>query len=207
MYTSETIKVSYNGDSIAHKCDFEKVSRVTGTKIVPKKAYASVKDDKSLFPDKNFRDVVSNQLNKEHFDILMVHAPSVDITNLKKLQRQNNWYLEQKASNSSYELVKTVEHAVKNHPNIKTAVIIERAPRQDDMERLSQVANKELHRFVNFSQYKDKIKVVSHSLKTVGEQPHLVYGSPDTHYNYDGFHFRGILGKQVFTESIINVFN
>ena len=208
MSSSGSTKVLYIGDSIAHNCDFQKVSNETGAQLVCKKAYASVYDELSKFKDSNFRNIVPLELSKDEFDILMLHSPSVDITNMKRLKGNFlDTYFENRVLRSSTQFVRTVEHALTNHTQLKMAVIIQQAPRHDGWEWLSDISKKVIHKCVEESKYKDKIKVVSHSFIAEGDQFEMVFGSPATHYNYDGIHLRGPSGRQVFTESIINVFN
>ena len=164
MSSSGSTKVLYIGDSIAHNCDFQKVSNETGAQLVCKKAYASVYDELSKFKDSNFRNIVPLELSKDEFDILMLHSPSVDITNMKRLKGEfSDRYFEIRVLHSSTHFVRTVEHSLTNHTKLKMAVIIEQAPRHDGWEWLSDISKKVIHKCVEESKYKDKIKVVSHS--------------------------------------------
>ena len=137
-----------------------------------------------------------------------MQAPSVDITNLKEvMNKSNNLYLQQEASTSSFNMVKTAEKALHTYPNLKFVLITERAPRHDNMRKLSQFSNKELHRHLENSLYKHKIKIGFHTLDFEGEERDLVYGSMLTNTKPDGYHLRGPNGKHSFTQSLLNIFN
>ncbi len=204
----DDLNVLYVADSIGSHCDFQSIKDATGADIVTKKAYSSVKDNRSLYPETNFQDVVPVQLARGMYNHLVMQAPSVDITNLKKLvNKTSKLYLKQEVSTSSFNMIKTAESALQMHPNLQAVVITERAPRHDNMQELSQFSNQELHRHLANSLYKDKIKVGLHSLDFEGEERDLVYGSKSTNTKPDGYHLRGPKGKQSFTKSLLNIFN
>ena len=60
----DDLNVLYVADSIGSHCDFQSIQDATGANIVTKKAYGSVKDNRSLYPETNFQDVVPVQLAK-----------------------------------------------------------------------------------------------------------------------------------------------
>ena len=86
-------------------------------------------------------------------------------------------------------------------------LIIERPPREDDMEEFSQLANVVLKDKISKSKYNDKIFFGQHdSLSKMDERDSLrLYGSPRSS-GYDGVHMRGTEGSQLFMDSIIKIF-
>ena len=74
------VNVCFVGDSIAHNVNTVAVEEATRTIIRKRKAYGSVKDDVSLYPTKNFTDVVPDELVQKHnltgqdYDVLLLQA-------------------------------------------------------------------------------------------------------------------------------------
>ena len=82
------INIAFIGDSIAHNVNTKLLEEASNSVITRTKAYGSVFDDVSLYPQKNFSDVVPLELNKKYdqtgldFDVLILQSSSTDITNL-----------------------------------------------------------------------------------------------------------------------------
>ena len=202
------VKVLYVADSIGSHCDFQSIEKATGVEIVTKRAYSSVEDMRAIWPERNFRDVVPVQLAEGNYNQLVMQAPSVDITNLKRVgNKTSKQYQKGEASTSSFNTIKTAEKALQKFPNLKGVLIVERAPRHDNMREISQFSNQELHRHLKHSLYKDKIKIGLHTLDFEGEEKDSVYGSNKTNTKPDGYHLRGPNGKNSFTKSLLNIFN
>ena len=197
------------GDSIFKTGDFVKISEKLGTQIKLVSAYASAYSKRSMdgFRHKNFEDLVPKELKKGNYSHLIMALPSVDITD-QPGDDVNDPYLRQQVSTSSYKMVKTSESALRDFPNIKEVLLVERAPRHDKKAALSEFANQEIHRFLENSDYKDKIKTGQHSLDfSEEEERDSVYGTRQTHHNYDGYHLRGREGRNAMTNSLLNIFD
>ena len=202
------VKVLYVADSIGSHCDFQSIEKATGVEIVTKRAYSSVEDMRAIWPERNFQDVVPVQLAEGNYNQLVMQAPSVDITNMKRVvNKTSKQYQKGEASTSSFNTIKTAEKALQKFPNLKGVLIVERAPRHDNMREISQFSNQELHRHLKHSLYKDKIKIGLHTLDFEGEEKDSVYGSNKTNTKPDGYHLRGPNGKNSFTKSLLNIFN
>ena len=132
------------------------------------------------------------------YNYLIMAMPSVDITNLPG-DDVNDFFLRQEASTSSFKMVKTSESALRDF-NIKEVLLVERAPRHDKKAALSEFANEEMHRYLEESEYRDKIKTGKHSLDfEEGKERDAVYGTKLTHARYDGYHLRGKEGRNAMT--------
>ena len=200
---SEELSVLYVGSSIAHHCDIEEVKKQTGTQIQMVRAYGSVFNPLHRFPEKNFSDVVTTQVVTK--DILVMQASSVDLTELGRETHVSRAYVEQKALDSSYNMVKIAESALRDSPYLKQVILNERIPRYDNLKQLSEDANKELYKLRESSDYKDKIHIGKHTLECEGELRNSRYGYPSE--GYDAIHLRGRTGKQSYTKSILNIFS
>ena len=204
----EEVKVLYASGSIGQNCDLQSISEDTQTNIVTVKAYSSVYDEKAYYPEKNFEQVIPKELGKQNYNHLIMQSSSVDITNLRRINVNiNNHYLRQEATKSSFNMIKTAERAIQEHPSLEKVLIVERAPRHDKMSWLSKFSNEELHRLLNLSSFKDQINIGLHTLDFDGDLINSVYGSRLTHKNYDGIHLRGPSGRSSFTKSLLNIFN
>ena len=201
---SEELSILYVGSSIAHHCDIEEVKKQTGTQIQMERAYGSVYNPLHRFPEKNFTDVVTTQVVTK--DILVMQASSVDLTELGRQTHMSQAYVEQKALDSSYNMIKIAESALRDSPYLKQVILNERVPRYDNLKQLSENANKELYQLREASVYKDKIHIGKHTLECEGELRNSRYGYPSEKC-YDAIHLRGRTGKKSYTESILNIFS
>ena len=90
------VNVCFVGDSIAHSVDTVAVEKATGAIITKSKAYGSKKDYMSLYPDRNFTDVVKGELARKFnqtgldYDVLVLQASSTDITNLDTADKKED---------------------------------------------------------------------------------------------------------------------
>ena len=72
------------------------MEKATGAIITKSKAYGSKKDDMSLYPDRNFTDVVKGELARKFnqtgldYDVLVLQASSTDITNLDTADKKED---------------------------------------------------------------------------------------------------------------------
>ena len=70
------------GDSIAHNANFRVAEIATNTTITTAKAYAADYDLNTLKPNNNVKYVARNKAKPEKFKCVLLHSPSVHITNL-----------------------------------------------------------------------------------------------------------------------------
>ena len=81
------------GDSISGNVDISVLEEATETKLFTTKAYSSIHDTEKnaaknspRFLKSNFRDVITAKLNKDDYEMMVIQAGSVDITNLNTKQ-------------------------------------------------------------------------------------------------------------------------
>ena len=199
------------GDSISHNADTLEVERATGSIISRSKAYGSVSDNLSLYPLKNFTDVVPEKMVKKYnqtgmdFDILVLQASSTDITNLdtSKMNDKIKVDLKRCALASSENMFNVAVNAV-NNTDVSKVIIMERIPRFDTTikSELSELANGHLHQLSFESDYKDKIMIGKHSVMCNADNRSDVYGAG---HSFDGIHARGLAGRHSMTRSLINI--
>ena len=210
------MNICFVGDSIAHTIDTLEVEKATRTIISKSKAYSSVHDHVSIYPDKNFSSVVPDTLTKKFnqtgmdYDILLLQASSIDITNLDSSNdtAENIKYLEHSARASSENLFNVAINAIKN-TEVSNVIIMERIPRHDRIHDdpagikagLSELANSHLHQLLRVSYFKEKIKIAKHVMDSSLGVSEL-YGSSK---NFDGIHLRGPAGKYAYTRSVVSI--
>ena len=81
-----------------------------------------------------FKDVIENELKKEPVDVLIIQAGSVDITNLKTgdgNEETNAEYFAQQTTNSATNLFKAAINAAVKYPKLKKIVMMRQTPRYD----------------------------------------------------------------------------
>ena len=151
------------GDSIIHNVDTLEVERATRSIINRSKAYGSVSDNLSLYPHKNFTDVVPKELVKKYkqtgmdFDLLVLQASSTDITNLdtSKIKEEDKVHLQERVLASSKNMFNVAMNAV-NNTDVSKVIILERIPRFDTANddpstlksELSELSNDHLHQLL-----------------------------------------------------------
>ena len=199
------------GDSISHNVDTLEVERATGSIISKSKAYGSVRDNKSLYPQKNFTDVVPEKMIKKYnqsgmdFDLLLLQASSTDITNLdtSKINDKVKVDLKRCSLASSENMFNVAVNAV-NNTDVSKVIIMERIPRFDSTikSELSELANGHLHHLLYESDYKDKIMIGQHRIMCNADNRSDVYGAGR---GFDGIHARGPAGHYSLTKSLINI--
>ena len=181
------------------------------------RAYSSVADVKAKWPKYNFTDVVNNNLRNpgvDSVDILVMSAPTVDITNMDtaKLQStENTWGLQEKAIESSKNMLTLAENSLKKYPNLSKVIIFEHPPRFDTIDvdplsvkpTLARLANTTLGQLWLNSPLKHKIFIGQHSLESsgVGTAHFKRYQNSYTG-RYDGVHLYGKSGCKDYTNSV-----
>ena len=146
------------------------------------RAYSSVYDKKARWPKYNFSDVVKNSIQnpgRECADILIMSAPTVDITNMdtaKLKPGDKTDAFQDKAILSSQNMFNIAEKALKMKPSLSKVIIMEHPPRFDTTDvdpisvkcNLARLANATLGGLWLNSPLKDKIIIGRHSLESSG---------------------------------------
>ena len=90
----------------------------------------------SLFPEKNFLDVIDIELSKGSYDTLVIGGGTVDITNIDTVNEpfENIAALREMATDSAQKLFSIAEASLHHHPSLKKVVLLKRPPRYDPNE-------------------------------------------------------------------------
>ena len=95
------------------------------------RVYSSVHNVNARWPKKNFKDIVNHSLKHpgtENIDVLMMSAPTMDITNLNTSNLQtseNSMFFQQQACLSSQNMFKLAEQSLENNLSLSKVVIME----------------------------------------------------------------------------------
>ena len=201
------------GDSVFKTGCFKEINKELGTNISLFSTYeptynknSKVKRSREL----NVEAVLEKELSKSEYKKVILGLPSIPITDLPGCNVEDP-FLRQEASKSSYDMLKLAEKSLKYFPATEEVFLVKRAPRHDNKSALSEFANEEIDRMVQESEYKDKIKILNHTLDfPEGKARDSVYGTPETHKNYDGYHLRADKLKpgkdRAATKSLIKAF-
>ena len=146
-------------------------------------------------------------------DILVMSAPTVDITNMDTANlhsTENTWGLQEKAIKSSKNMFQIAENSIQKYPNLRKVIIMEHPPRFDTVDvdplsvkpTLAKLANTTLGQLWLNSPLKDKIFIGQHSLESsgVGTAHFARYQNSHTG-RYDGVHLYGKTGYTDYTNS------
>ena len=162
-------KVLYVGDSVAHVANLRSIEEILKWRICSAKAYSSYHDENSRWPENNYADVVKAKLSNpglEDYKALVMASPTVDITNLKS-SNMNQEECEQEVINSSKNMFNTATEALSTHKNLAKVVIMDHPPRFDVKEKgkLALFANATLLKLWSDSptSVKEKIVIGLHS--------------------------------------------
>ena len=85
------------------------------------------------FPYANFTDVVRPKLENGNFKTLLLHAGSVDVTNLNTNENPEAYleYFRQVTIMSANNLFEAATNAVKTNPELEKVIIMKQIPRYD----------------------------------------------------------------------------
>ena len=201
--SQEPRRALYIGSSIAHHCDINALEEEFCLEIITRKAYGSVKNQTHRFPRKNTAEITRREMERLRPSILVLEASPVDTNELsKQMGKLPEAIIYEKARESSRNVLKTAERALRDHPELEKVIITERPPHYggEIARMITEIANRELYRRI--AGKSGKIHLGEHSLECVGYLRAARYGMPEKQYNYDGFHLRGPDGKQAYTSSI-----
>ena len=101
------------------------------------RAYTSVHDTKARWPECNFSNIVNHSLENsgnEKFDILIMSAPTVDISNLNTANlssTDSSKPFQQRAVTSAQNMFKLAEKSLEQNPSLTKIILMEHPPRFD----------------------------------------------------------------------------
>ena len=213
-------KVLYIADSVGRNVEFRKLERASNVRITTKKAFSSVKNVNARWPESNFTDVTRNELNNvahgDDYNVVVLSAPTVDITNLDTVNvkaSENIEFFKQEVFISTKNMITAAENALKSNPRIEKAIILGHPPRFDTPEvdplmikqTLAKVANNLLYQLWLDSPLKDRMYIGEHKLECSPRTRTDRYTDERTKM-YDGIHMYGKSGRSAYTESILSIF-
>ena len=150
------------------------VEEKTESRITTKKAYSSIRDNRSRWPKCNMKDITENALNDgrndDNYEYIVLSAPTVDITNLNTSNFQpsdSTEYLKDEVKTSCKNMINMAENLLKRKPDIKKVMILEHPPRFDAQNNdplslkpeLAKYANSLYHQLWLSSNQKHKIVI------------------------------------------------
>ena len=177
---------------------------------------ATFPKDTLRFPNKTFKKVVPEVLEKDNVDTLVLQTGSIEISNIKVNeavldtkkdldQFKAEWF--DQVEKDSKNLFKIAEDAIKQKPNLKV-VIIKRLPRFDCSSQdilnikssLSKFANSVYDQMWTKRGSPNDIKIIELSLnvETPGYLRDLIFSSKRSKI-FDGIHLNGPGGSRHFT--------
>ena len=210
-------KVLYVGDSVGHTANMKILEKDNNCRLRTARAYSSVYDDAARWPEYNFTDIVNYNLGnpgREEYEMLVMSAPTVDITNLDTTglaPSGNTEYYKQEVIMSCQNMFNLAQASLNKHPNLSKVVIMEHTPRFDQphvdptslKSKLARLANATLSQLLVISPLKDKIIIGRHSLMTSGDNDaHFTRYQNYKTGRYDGVHLYGNTGCTDYTASV-----
>ena len=200
---------------MGHTANLRLVEKSSKCNISTARAYSSTNDKNARWPEKNFQDVVSHSLinpGRQEYDILVMSAPTVDITNLDTSKLGSNGatdHLEQKVISSCQNMVNTAQQSLTQNTNLRKVIIMEHPPRFDDKikSKLLVLANSTIRQLWDISPMKKNIYIGFHSLESYGVgATHLGRYRDYKTGRFDNVHFYGKTGTRDFTDSLKSIF-
>ena len=216
VYLSQP-KTLYVADSVGSSVSLREIEKHQHCRIKSERAYSSVFSSKARWPKQNYSDVVKSRLQhpgREDFEVLIMSAPTVDITNLdakSHLTEEEQDKLNYEAKLSSQNMFSLAERSLSDNPNLKKVVILEHPPRFDLPDSdpysvkpgLAKLANIHLGQLWLNSSFKEKIVIGRHSLESSGAgTAHFRRYQNRFTGRYDGVHLYGQTGHTDYTNSI-----
>jgi hypothetical protein len=130
-------KVLYVGDSVGHTASMQQVEEGNFCRMKTARAYSSVYNKEARWPKYNFTDIVKYALDnpgREKFDMLVMSAPTVDITNIDTSNVAQKDIYQQKVITSCNNMFNIAQKSLDQNPNLTKVVIMEHIPRFDSPE-------------------------------------------------------------------------
>ena len=202
-------KVLYAADSVGHTASIQHLEYSGNCRIKTVRAYSSVHDVNAKWPQYNFTDVVKRAIDnpgKDEYDVLVMSAPTVDITNLdtSRLGPTDNTELyQQNVIVSSQNMFSLAQRSLEQNPNLSKVIIMEHPPRFDKLEvdptclkpTLARLANSTMGQLWLNSPLKDRIFIGQHSLESYGSgHNHVARYVNQVSGKSDGVHLYGLKG-------------
>ena len=109
----------YVADSVGHSASTRKLENSSKVRIRTARAYSSVHDNTARWPEHNFTACVDYTLKNpgiENFDVLLMSAPTVDISNMdtsKMNPKDSTETFQLKARKSSHNMFRLAERSLK----------------------------------------------------------------------------------------------
>ena len=210
-------KILYVGDSVGHTASLRNLEIFQNCRIRSNRAYSSVYDEKARWPKCNYSDVVKHAIEnpgRERDDVLVMSAPTVDITNIdaSKLQPADKTEtIQERAIQSSRNMFYLAETTLRQNPNLTKVIIMEHPPRFDTPDvdptslkpSLARLANATMGSLLLNSALREKIHIGSHSLESSGAGvAHCDRFQNIKSGKYDGVHYYGEKGCTDYTNSV-----
>lgn len=177
-------------------------------------------DDRARWPQYNITDVVNYTMKNpgvEEFDVLVLAAPTVDITNLdtsKLTPTDDTAAFQQSVITSTQNMFSLAEVSLEQNKSLRKVVIMEHLPRFDNLDvdptslkpNLVKLANATLSQLWLNSPIKHKISIGYHSLNSSGVgAAHVERYQNQNTGRYDGVHLYGRTGCKDYTKSLRNI--
>ena len=207
-------KVLYVADSVGRNVQFPKVENDIKCTVKTAKAYSAAYNKDAKWPDLNFTEVVNNEVTKQPYDVLVMTAPTVDITNLdtSKLHEEDNTDVyQQMVYVSCQNMFSAAQRAIQAQPNLEQVMLMEHPPRFDSRDldpvglkpKLAKLANSMYNQLWLDSPHKKRIIICSHNLdiSSSGEKHDAMFKNVRTG-DYDGVHHYGGRGRSLYSESV-----
>ena len=210
-------KILYVADSVGHSASLRSVELQQGCKIKSARAFSSVYDDRARWPKHNFTDVVKSCFEnpgRENIDVLVLSAPTVDITNMNTNTQQTASTMkcfQDNAKLSSRNIFALAERTLYDNPGLNKVIIMEHPPRFDCPNVDPYLAKPKLAKLANItfgqlwlnSPLQHKIVIGRHSLESSGNgDPHFARYQNSHTGRYDGVHFFSKSGRTDYTNSV-----
>ena len=213
------LKVLMIADSIGRNVQLNRLERATNVRIKTAKAYSAVNNKSARWPNMNVTDVTKKEvvenLHGVEYEIVLLSAPTVDITNLdtSKLKPSDNTdFFKQEVIISCRNMMTVAENTLKQKPGLKKVILMCHPPRHDQAAvdplslkpALVKLSNTTLYQLWLDSPHKDKIFIGEHRLEC-SDSTQLFRYTDERTGKYDGLHFYGSSGKKAYTESVLSV--
>ena len=208
-------KILFVSDSVGRVAQLSKVEKATKCTLRSAKAYSSVEDSEAVWPEKNFAKVVEKEISNSPTDCLIMSAPTVDITNIDTAsvsENESTVIYQEAVYNSCLNMFKTAETTLRENLCLKKVIIMEHFPRYDTKDadpqqiktKLAKYANNVLAQIWLNSPYRNKILIGQHNVE-VGEFGIKHDEAFKNDKRYDGVHFDGKSGPNIYNKSLIHM--
>ena len=207
-------KILFVGDSLSRKMNLSVIKNVTNHEVKRVEAFIVDKNDKKAkYPEKNFIDTVSTELESDQFSTLILQGGTNEITNLDvsgydAIRRIE--VLKDEVRESSEKLFKLAENSLAKNASLDKVIIMKRMFRCDTPEndpaqlrfKLSEYGNRVLDDMWLSKGCPKNIIIVRQDLDCYGDLRLQRFGSPSSP-GYDGIHMKGDMAVQHYTGSLI----